>query len=50
MEASTCTFGNQSSNPYGGIFTIKANLHDNQMKTLDEDLDNVWAQYWIIKK
>lgn len=39
MGASTCALGNQKWRPYRGIFTIKAVMHTNHMKTLDQVLD-----------
>lgn len=34
----------------GALFTVKAIMHANQRKILNQELGIVWAQYWIITK
>lgn len=38
IGASTCAFGSHKWRPYRGIFTIKAIMHANHRKTLDQEL------------
>lgn len=50
MGASTWAFGSQRWRPYSGIFTIKAIIHANHIKTFDQEFDRGCIQYWRIKK
>lgn len=50
MGASTCALGSQRWRPYNGILTMKAIIHANHMKILDQELDIGCTQYWSIKK
>lgn len=50
IGASTWALGNHRCSPYSGIFTMKAIIHANHMKTLDHVLVSMFVQYCIIRK
>lgn len=50
IGASTWALGNQRWRPYRGIFTMKAIIHANHIKTFDQELGRGSAQYWSTKK
>ncbi len=45
IGASTWALGSQRWSPYNGIFTMKAIMHANHKKTLDQELGTGCAQY-----
>ena len=45
MGASTWALGSQRWRPHSGIFTMKAIMHANHIKTFDQELDIGCAQY-----
>jgi len=45
MGASTWALGSQRWRPYSGIFTMKAIMHANHIKTFDQELDIGCTQY-----
>ena len=50
IGASTWALGSQRWRPYSGIFTMKAIMHANHIKTFDQELDIGCTHNWSIRK